>query len=102
MRLGDTASVDNPTQPTATVGFSSFLDNLVKAATAYLTYDQQKQLMQINTQRAAQGLAPLSIDQYAAGVNVGLTNSTQNTLLWIAGGLGAVFLVSSLMKGKRR
>jgi hypothetical protein len=100
MLLGDT--LDTATQPTQTVGFQSIVDDIFKAATAYLSFDQQRALMNLNTQRAAQGLPALSPEQYAAGVNVGLTNSTQTTLLWIAGGLGAAFILSSFLKRERR
>lgn len=99
MRLGDT--LDAATQPTQTVGFQSILDSILKAGTVYLSIQQQSDLQRINLQRAQQGLAPLDPAQYAAGVNVGLSSSTQNALLWIAGGIGALLLVSMLMKGRR-
>lgn len=74
---------------------------------AYLTKQQLSNAQTIfntNLQRAQQGLPPLPTNpaqygQLSPSLNFGLTSGTQNALLWAAGGLGAIFLVSQLMKG---
>lgn len=99
MLLGD--ALDTATQPTQTVGFTSLLDDILKAGTAYLTFDQQRNLNTINAQRLSQGLPPISSDDYGAQVNVGLSSGTKNMLLWLGGGIAAALLVSAMMKRKR-
>ncbi len=78
--------------------YQSILDTVAKAGTVYLSLEQQKQLNNINTDRAARGLAPLDATQYQAGVNVGVSTSTQNTLMILVGGGLAVWLLTSLLK----
>jgi hypothetical protein len=53
---------------------------------------QQKQLLDVQVQRAQQGLPPLDAGQYAPGVKVGLDAQTQQMLLW--GGVGVLALLA--------
>lgn len=96
MYLGDTV-------PQATgISAPDWLTQIVQAGTAYLTYEQQRDLLKLNTQRAAQNLPPIDVAQYTgAGVNVGIAPSTRQTLMWVAaGGLG-VWLLTSVLKSRR-
>lgn len=81
--------------------YQSITDTIAKAGTVLLNLEQQKQLNDINTQRAAQGLAPLDASQYQAGVNVGISSSTQNTLMLIAGGVLLTILATSFLSKRR-
>lgn len=78
--------------------YQSVLQNLTQAGTVYLSLQQQKQLNEINLQRAQQGLPPIDASQYQAGVNVGVSNSTQNTVLIVVGVLAAAWIVSSMVR----
>jgi hypothetical protein len=96
--IGDAASVPTATGNADTPWYTQFLQSATGAYQAYLTLEQQRELLKIQNQRAAAGLAPLDVSQYTPGVSVGIANDTQRTLLWIAGGLGAVYLASKLLK----
>jgi hypothetical protein len=49
---------------------------------------QQRELMNLNIERAKKGLPPIDISQYSGvGVNVGLSSSTQQMILMLGGGL---------------
>lgn len=99
MRLGLLPPSANSESATSAAQQSSWLDKLLGLGTAYLTFEQQQELLKVNTQRAQQGLAPLDISQYSgAGVNVGLASGTQNTVLIVAGVLAGTVLLSSLLK----
>lgn len=68
------------------------------------TAEYQSKLMEINLQRARQGLRPIDASQYAPQMNVGLAPSTQNTIAGLSVGTlvlaaGAAFL---LTRNKRR
>lgn len=86
------------TSPTtnATPWFSQVLSNLSQAAGQWLTLKQQSDIIKLNNARMAQGYAPLSPDDYAAQVRVGLDPSTRNMLI-VAGGV-----VVGLLLWKRR
>jgi hypothetical protein len=72
----------------------------------YLTktqVDAQNQIFQTNLTRAQQGLPPIPTNPTAYGlpaptVNVGLSATTQSAVLWIAGGIGLIILLSGAMK----
>lgn len=103
MRLGLLPPAANSESATSTAQQSSWIDKLLSLGTAYLTFEQQQDLLKVNAQRAAQGLQPLDISQYSgAGVNVGLASGTQNTVLLVAGIVGGTILLSSLLRGRRR
>lgn len=72
--------------------YQNFLNSITQLGTAYLTFEQQRQLNQINVQRAALNQPPLSAAEYTAGFNVGVGRSTQNTLLIVAGIIAVAYL----------
>jgi hypothetical protein len=96
--IGDTNSVQASTGTQDTPWYTSVLNNLTQAATAYLTLEQQRNFMEINTQRLREGLPALDVSQYAPGVQVGMASDTKRTLLLLAGGAGVLFLASKLLK----
>jgi hypothetical protein len=66
-----------------------------KVLLAILQSDQQRQIMQLNLERARQGLPPVDPTQYSGlGVQVGLAPQTQNLILIGLIGLGAILLLS--------
>lgn len=95
--------------PMASSLANTFSDIIKGISTAYLTkqqIDAQSNLMDIQLQRAKQGLAPLNIDPATYGlqptIGVGLTASTQKLLMYGGIGLLAVMLFGSVLKhGKR-
>ena len=79
----------------------SLIQTVTQAGAAYLSLDQQKRVLKMQLDRARQGLPPLDVGAYLdpnQGLNVGLNTGTQRTLLYVVGGLGAVFLLSRLLK----
>lgn len=100
MFFGDTSNsnTNDAGAPAATAAPTPWYDQLIHLAQGALTIDQQQKLNQLNMQRAAQGLPPIDSAQYASGVQVGLSNSTQNTLLIGAGILAAALIIPRLMK----
>ena len=66
----------------------------------YLIYDQQKKLIELNIKRAEQGLAPISSQELAAGVNIGLSSSAQQLAYIALGGLVLVGLLSAFKKSR--
>jgi hypothetical protein len=70
--------------------WSSNLTNFLTAAqTAYTT----NRLLDLNIQRAQQGLAPISAQSVAPTVNFGVSTDTQKMLLYGAIALGVVLLL---------
>lgn len=82
--------------------YQNVLQQLSTAATSYLTFEQQRELLQIQNERARQGLPPLDVSQYTPGVSVGVAQSTQNTLLLIVAIAGGVYLAGQFFGGRRR
>jgi hypothetical protein len=73
----------------------SWIDTLQKLVPALTMTVQQVQLMQLNIERAKNGLPPIDIAQYSGiGVNVGLSASTKNLLIYGGIALMAVFLLT--------
>jgi hypothetical protein len=73
----------------------SWIDTLTKLVPALTMTAQQYQLMQLNIERAKKGLPPVDIASYSGiGVNVGLSESTKNLLLYGGVALVAVFLLT--------
>jgi len=93
MIIGD----DEPVQNSST--FDSIIQAARDAANALIGIEQQRRLLEINAQRAAQGL-PL-IDTLAAQVQVGLAPDIKN-LLVIGGLFFAGIFVLHTIRGKRR
>ncbi len=69
-----------------------------RVASTLIMTDFQRRLLNIQLDRAEQGLPPLDPGQYGVGVNVGLSPDTQKLL--IVGGLALVGLF--LFVGSRR
>lgn len=77
----------------------SWLDTAQKIATGLVMADQQRRLMNINVERMRQGLPALDISQYTGvGVNVGLSQGTQQLVTYalVAGGL--LLLLNTFLK----
>jgi hypothetical protein len=94
-----------PALETGVPGFASLVEqntgngeSWIDAATRLLntvtaTY-QQKQFIQINMDRARQGLPPLDASQYGLGVQVGISSEVKTLLMWGLFGLGAVLYLT--------
>jgi hypothetical protein len=95
MRLGN-VSANATTQ--AVPWYQSVLQTVTQAATAYLTLDQQKELLRIQNERARQGLPPLDVSQYTPGVSVGVEASTRNTALLVVGLLVGGMILAKAIK----
>jgi len=100
MFFGDASntSTNDAGAPAATAAPTPWYDQLIHLAEGYLTVDQQQKLNNLNIQRAQQGLPAISTDQYASGVQVGLTSSTQNTILIGVGILAAAYFLPKLFR----
>lgn len=123
---GTMVSVDDPTKvinsdltPTWTVALESVAPTVTqkivsqqqenepwwetwsRIASSVVMAKQQRDLMQINVERAKQGLPPLDIAQYSGvGVNVGLSPQTQALVTY--GGLALLaFLVFNTLARRR-
>lgn len=70
----------------------SWIDALERILPAVVSTWQQKEIMQVQVERAKQGLPPLDASQLAAGVNVGLSPEVQR-MVWIGGGALLLALV---------
>lgn len=67
-------------------------DTAQKLLTAVTLTAQQSQLMQLNIERAKKGLPPVDIAAFTGiGVNVGLSESTKNLLIY--GGIALVAVI---------
>jgi len=76
----------------------SWIDTLTKLVPALTMTVQQVQLMQLNIERARNGLPPIDIASYSGiGVNVGLSASTKNLLIY-----GGIALVAVLFLTRGR
>lgn len=70
----------------------SWYDSLARALPIVAATVQQKEILDIQVQRAKQGLPPLDASQYAAGVNVGLSPETTRLVTY-----GIVAIVAVLV-----
>ena len=59
--------------------------------------DYQRRLLNVQLERARQGLPPLAASEYGVGVSVGIDPATRNMLL-----IGGVALVAVLLLARRR
>lgn len=59
--------------------------------------DYQRRLLNVQLDRARQGLPPLAASEYGVGVSVGIDPATRNMLL-----IGGVALVAFLLLARRR
>ena len=76
----------------------SWIDTLTKLVPALTMTVQQVQLMQLNIERAKNGLPPIDIASYSGiGVNVGISPATRNLLIY-----GGIALVAVLFLTRGR
>lgn len=75
----------------------TWMDTLSRSLPIMAATYQQKQILDVQVDRARQGLPPLNASQFAAGVQVGLTPDVKNIL--IMGGIGIVALMMFMRKG---
>lgn len=73
----------------------SWVDAATKLVSAVTATWQQKQFLNLNIERAKQGLPPLSASDYGLGVKVGLSDDVKQLLLWGLLGVGAVIYLTS-------
>lgn len=100
----DPATVATPAAPTRSWA-DTFKDVLATVSQGYLTTQQisaQKKIADIQLKRAIAGEPPLAIDPATYGltpqVAVGVTRDTKQTVLYVAGGLGLLYLLSQFIK----
>lgn len=73
----------------------SWTDTLQRLLPILATTYQQKQLLDVQVERARNGQPPLDASMYAPGVQVGLSSDTTRTLMLLGGAaLGVLFLMS--------
>lgn len=75
-----------------------YITALARVANTLVLAESQRRLLQVQLQRAQQGLPPLDSGQYGMGVNLGLSPETLKMIGFGAVGLLAVFL---LMRGRK-
>jgi len=76
----------------------SWIDTAQKILMSLTLTEQQRELMKLNIERAKRGQSPVDINAYSGiGVNVGLSQGTQNLVLYLALGAGALLLLNTLM-----
>lgn len=75
-------------------GGESWTDTLQRVLPMIVATAQQKQILNIQLERAKQGLPPLDNSQFGVGVNVGLSSETKNMLFLAALGIGAAIFLS--------
>lgn len=78
----------------------NILNTLTQTAQVVLPLYQQQQLLQLNVKRAEQGLPPIKPEDYAAGVNVGVSSETQKMIYILVGAVLAYLLIKEF--GGRR
>jgi len=72
--------------------FSRLTDTLSTLAPSYLQYKSQKELLEIQLERAQQGLPPLETTQYAPAVQIGLDPAQTRAAISEAGAAAGDFL----------
>ncbi len=73
----------------------SWIDALSRIVPSILATVQQRELLQIQVERARAGLPPLDVSAYTPGVAVGLSKDTKELLMYGAIGAAAVYLLTS-------
>ncbi len=107
-----TAAVINATDSSAAdPGWLSSISSALQVASeAYLTktqVDAAGKIFNTNLSLAQRGLPLIPTNPTAYGlpaptVNFGLAGGTQKAVFWIAGGIGALILIGSLTRGRKR
>jgi len=86
--------------PTEENWLDKILNSVSQVAPAILSLKQQKELLDIQMDRAKKGLPPLEVSQYAPTVNVGVSSDVMDKILKIGVPLSLAFLAVKLL-GKR-
>jgi len=84
--------------PSGTSITSDFATSLTDVAKAYASYSSTQKLLDLNIQRAAQGLPPLDSSQVGMGINVGVSPAVQQMLIWGGGAALAIWLFTTIRK----
>lgn len=79
----------------------SWTDALIRLLPAVAATWQQKQLLEVQVERAKQGLPPLNANQIAAGVNVGIAPESQKLIMWAIGGLVLALVIPAFLRARR-
>lgn len=74
-----------------------WINAVSRAMTTVAMADYQRRLLNVQLERARQGLPPLAASEYGVGINVGIDPATRNMLL-----IGGVALVAVLLLARRR
>jgi hypothetical protein len=69
----------------------SWIDSVARLLPIIAATDQQRQLLQVQVDRARQGLPPLNVSQYSAGVQVGMSSDLKQLLM--IGGAAALAIM---------
>lgn len=77
------------------VAGEDWLSAITRAITTVSMADAQRRLLNLQLQRAQQGLPPLDSSQYGLGVSVGIGNDTQKMILLGVGALALVLLLTA-------
>lgn len=104
--INDAVTSAAPTDSSSSSSWLSNISSLISAAgTAVLTADQistANKVTNLQISQAQAGKAPINLSAYGLsttpGVNLGLSSSTQNLLMWGGVGLLGVWLLTSLTK----
>ncbi len=97
--LGEAAATDTTAAQPAGI-LDTLVNNIGKIGTAYAQYQSQKSLINLNMERAKQGLPPIDAGDVAPQANVGIAPATRN-MLYV--GIGALVLIGAMMAfGRRR
>lgn len=70
----------------------TWFDSLTSLLPIIVATDQQRQLLQVQVDRAKQGLPPLDVSQYGAGVQVGVSSNLQKLITY--GGIGLLAVLA--------
>lgn len=90
---GMTAVISQQSQPG-----ESWIDTAQRALTMLIMSNTQRQLMQINLERARQGLPPITASQAGLAFGVEVGSETRQLLMYGGIALIAVLLISQLRK----
>lgn len=77
---------------------TEFGQQLTDAFTAYAQYQTAQKCLDLNLQRAQQGLPAVDCSTYGTGVNIGVSAGTQNLILIVVAVLAGVYLLPKLMR----
>lgn len=77
------------------VAGEDWISAITRAISTVSMADAQRRLLNLQLQRAQQGLPPLDSSQYGLGISVGIGNDTQKMLLIGAGVLALVLIFTA-------